>query len=254
MHRAQAENIFRLLNLHYLHPARLWYLVASAGILPCRSTGRARLEGKPAEPRGNDTGLTRWCQVTETFSSSGNSGRMFSTNSFHDLVIPISLNWNGSQELSCPSSHIFVLLSLQPLFCSHSKMSHCFTVITLRSFFSLLAVPDLQFRALVILCSFCLAILSPRPSTSPAATPFSAYVCLILGGVVCLGLGVWGVMLRDFQLMGWRGREGERGRASGGYRIGGEKRRGRVDGRAKCFGPESIGADYLPRKTTPKVE
>lgn len=135
MHRAQAENIFRLLNLHYLHPARLWYLVASAGILPCRSTGRARLEGKPAEPRGNDTGLTRWCQVTETFSSSGNSGRMFSTNSFHDLVIPISLNWNGSEELSCPSSHIFVLLSLQPLFCSHSKMSHCFTVITLRSFF-----------------------------------------------------------------------------------------------------------------------
>lgn len=76
----------------------------------------------------------------------------------------------------------------------------------------------------MILCSFCLAILSPRPSTSPAATPFSAYVCLILGGVVCLGLGVWGVMLRDFQLMGWRGREGERGRASGGYRIGGEKR------------------------------
>lgn len=97
-------------------------------------------------------------------------------------------------------------------------MSHCFSVIMLRSFFFSLAVPDLQFRALVILCSFCLAILSPRPSTSPAATPFSAYVCLILGGVVCPGLGVWGVMLRDFQLMGWRGWEGERGEERGGYR------------------------------------
>lgn len=61
-------------------------------------------------------------------------------------------------------------------------------------------------------------------------------------------------MLRDFQLMGWRGRKGERGRASGGYRIGGEKGRGRVDGRAKCFGPESTGADYLPEKVTAKDE
>lgn len=106
----------------------------------------------------------------------------------------------------------------------------------------------------MILCCFCLAILSPGPSGSPAATPFSAYVCLILSGLVCLGLGVCAVMLRDFQLMGWRGWEGERGRARRGYRIGGEKRRGRVDGRAKCFGPECIGADYLPQKETAKVK
>lgn len=57
-------------------------------------------------------------------------------------------------------------------------------------------------------------------------------------------------MLRDFQLMGWRGI----GRENGGYRIEGEKRRGRVDERAKCFGPESIAADYLPQKETVKVE
>lgn len=32
---------------------------------------------------------------------------MFSINSFHDLVIPISLNLHGSEELSCPSSFLF---------------------------------------------------------------------------------------------------------------------------------------------------
>lgn len=104
----------------------------------------------------------------------------------------------------------------------------------------------------MILCSFCLAILSPRPSTSPAATPFSAYVCLILGGVVCLGLGVWGVMLRDFQLMGWRGREGERGRASGGYRIGGEKRPSRWA--SKVFWSRKHRGRLFTTKKTPKVE
>lgn len=158
---------------------------ASAGFLPCRSTSRARLEGKPAEPRGNDTGLTRWCQVTETFSSSGNSGRMFSTNSFHDLVIPISVNWNGSEKLSCPSSHIFVLLSLQPLFCSHSKMSHCFSVIVLRSFFfpgssrptiqstcdSLLLLPGYPITPTIYLSSshsiLCLCLFNTRWSCLP---------------------------------------------------------------------------------------
>lgn len=44
------------------------------------------------------------------------------------------------------------------------------------------------------------------------------------------------------------------GEQGGGYRIGGEKRRGQVDGRAKCFGPESIRADYLPQRETDKVE
>ena len=57
-------------------------------------------------------------------------------------------------------------------------------------------------------------------------------------------------MLRDFQLMGWRGWEGERGEREEVI----EKRRGRVDGRAKCFGPESVGADYLPQKEMAKVE
>lgn len=142
---------------------------------------------------------------------------MFSINSFHDLVILVSLNLNrGTEDLSLPFYPPLTLffLFLQTLFCSRSKgvlRLQCHHKASPPLFFFCLAVPDLQFRALVILCSFCLAILSPRPSTSPAATPFSAYVCLILGGVVCLGLGVWCVMLRDFQLMGWRGWEGERG-------------------------------------------
>lgn len=50
------------------------------------------------------------------------------------------------------------------------------------------------------------------------------------------------------------GRREGRARAKGGYRIVGEKKRGRVDGQAKCFGPESIGADYLPQKEAAKVE
>lgn len=43
--------------------------------------------------------------------------------------------------------------------------------------------------------------------------------------------------------------EGERG----GYRIEEERRRGPVDGQAKCFGPESIRTDYLlEREKWPK--
>lgn len=100
---------------------------ASAENSPVSIVQPSPSEGKPAEPRGNDTGLTRWCQVTETFSSSSNSGGMFSINSFHDLVIPISLNLNGSEELSC-LSFFFVFLSLQPLFssgCLTASVSSC---------------------------------------------------------------------------------------------------------------------------------
>lgn len=73
---------------------------------------------------------------------------MFSINSFHDLVIPISLNLNGSELLSFS---FFLLLSLFlffffcfPLFCSHSKVSLCFSIITLRSFLSAGSRPTIQ--------------------------------------------------------------------------------------------------------------
>ncbi len=130
-------------------------------------------------------------------------------------------------------------------------MSHCFSVIMLRSFFSL-AVPDLQFRALVILCSLCLAILSPRPSTSPAATPFSAYVCLILGGVVCPGLGVWGVMLRDFQLMGWRGWEGERGERVEVIELEEKREEAESMGEQSVLVQKALGRTIYHRKRRPK--
>lgn len=142
---------------------------------------------------------------------------MFSINSFHDLVILVSLNLNrGTEDLSVP---FYPPLTLFFYFSRHyfvhaQKVSYGFSVIIKPPpppffFLSGSSRPTIQ--------STCdsLLLLSgnpiTRPSTSPAATPFSAYVCLILGGVVCLGLGVWCVMLRDFQLMGWRGWEGERG-------------------------------------------
>lgn len=180
---------------------------------------------------------------------------MFSINSFHDLVILVSLNLNrGTEDLSLPFYPPLTLffLFLETLFFSRSKgvlRLQCHHKASPPPLFFCLAVPDLQFRALVILCSFCLAILSPRPSTSPSATPFSAYVCLILGGVVCLGLGVWCDAER-FPIDGMERMGRREGRVSRGYRIGGEKRRGRT----KCFGPESIEVDYLPQTEMAKVE
>lgn len=188
---------------------------------------------------------------------------MFSINSFHDFVIPISLNFKwirravlllSSFLFSIPATIIlFTLKGVSLLQCHHVKVFFYIFFLFFLCQFQTYNSGHLWFSAPSVWQSY-----HGRPSTSPAATPFSAYVCLILGGVVWPGLGVWGVMLRDFQLMGWRGWEGEEGRererASGGYRIGGEKRRGRVDGRAKCFGPESIGADYLPEKETTKVK
>lgn len=206
-----------LLILHYLQRAYLWYL-------PCGSR------------RGKHTDVTQWCQTPETFASPSNSGGTLSSNSFHALAISVSVNWVGSEE---PSRLSF---SFGGCYFLHTMMSPA----SLSSGWGF----SPQFRAHVIFCSFHRLPYRPSTSTSSAATPFSAYVCLILRGVVCPALGVWGAMLRDFQLMGWRGI----GRENGGDRIEEEKRRGRVDGRAKCFGPESIAADYLPQKETTKVE
>lgn len=96
----RGQRTFSTLKSPLFTPALPLISGAWAEILPCRSSGRARLKVNPSNRWGNDTGLTRWCQVTETFSSSSNSEGMFSINSFHDLVIPIPLNLKDQRR--CP--------------------------------------------------------------------------------------------------------------------------------------------------------
>lgn len=183
---------------------------------------------------------------------------MFSINSFHDLVIPISLNLNGSQERSCASSFssllsLFCFQFLQPLFCSHSKMSQCFSVIMLRYFFS-----SGSSRPTIRSTCDSLLLLSGNPITPTIYLSSShSILCLCLFNTrwSCLpGIGCLRCDAERFPIDGMERIGRREGRARGGYRIGGEKRRGRVDGRAKCFGPESIWADYLPQKEMTKVE
>lgn len=183
---------------------------------------------------------------------------MFSINSFHDLVIPISLNLNGSEELSRPSVFFFppltFLFSISPaiilFILKDVSLLQCHHVKVL--FFAGSSRPTIQ--------STCdsLLLLSGNPITPTIYLSSShSILCLCLFNTrwSCLpGIGCLRCDAERFPIDGMERMGSREGRARGGYRIGGEKRRGQVDGRAKCFGPESIGADYLPQKEMAKVE
>lgn len=186
---------------------------------------------------------------------------MFSINSFHDLVIPISLNLNGSEHLSCsppslPSSHflfsisaaiiLFTLRGVSLLQCHH-----------LKAFFSSLSLSGSSRPTIQSTCDS-LLLLSGNPITPTIYLSSShSILCLCLFNTrwSCLpGIGCLRCDAERFPIDGMERTGRREGRASGGYRIGGEKRRGQVDGRAKCFGPESIGVDYLPQTERAQVE
>lgn len=114
--RLQPQNVF-----HCLQRAYLWYL-------PCGSQ------------RGKHTDVTQWCQAPETFASPSNSGGTLSSNSFHALVVSVSVNWAGSEEPSRPSSRSLLLAVIFfTLRCLLASLSSCWS-------------SSPQFRALVIFC------------------------------------------------------------------------------------------------------
>lgn len=131
-------------------------------------------------------------------------------------------------------------------------MSHCFSVIMLRSFFFFSG----SCRPTIRSTCDSLLLLSGNPITPTIYLSSShSILCLCLFNTrwSCLpGIGCLRCDAERFPIDGME--RMERRERRGGYRIGGEKRRGRVDGRAKCFGPKSIGADYLPPKETARVE
>ena len=61
-------------------------------------------------------------------------------------------------------------------------------------------------------------------------------------------------MLRDFQLMGWRGWEGERRDREEVIELEEKIEEAESMGKQSVFGPEMVGVDYLPQKETAKVE
>lgn len=181
---------------------------------------------------------------------------MFSINSFHDLVILVSLNLNrGTEDLSLPFYPPLTLffLFLQTLFCSRSKgvlRLQCHHKASPPFFFfvSGSSRPTIQ--------STCdsLLLLSGNPITPTIYLSSShSILCLCLFNTrwSCLpGIGCLMCDAERFPIDGMERMGRREGRVSRGYRIGGEKRRGRT----KCFGPESIEVDYLPQTEMAKVE
>lgn len=180
---------------------------------------------------------------------------MFSINSFHDLVILVSLNLNrGTEDLSVP---FYPPLTLFFYFSRHyfvhaQKVSYGFSVIikppppffffvwqfqTYNSEHLWFSAPSVwqSYHPAIYLSSshsiLCLCLFNTRWSCLP--------------GIGCLMCDAERFPIDGMERMGRR-----EGRVSRGYRIGGEKRRGRT----KCFGPKSIEVDYLPQTEMAKVE
>lgn len=176
---------------------------------------------------------------------------MFSINSFHDLVIPIWLNLNGSEELSCNSSFLFSISAAKTHTLKDVTLLHCHHV-KVYFFSSGSSRPTIQGTCDSLL------LLSGNPITPTIYLSRShSILCLCLFNTQwsCLpGIGCLRCDAERFPIDGMERIGRREGRVSGGFRIEGERRRGRVDGQAKCFGPESIEVDYLPQKETSKVE
>lgn len=141
--------------------------------------------------------------------------------------------------------HFFVFNFYHNYFVHTQKVSQQFSVITWSCFFFLFWHFQTYNSEHLWFYAPCLAILSLTISLSSS----HSILCLCLFNTLWSCLPGIGCLRCDFQLMGWRGWS-----ESGGYGIGGEKRRGRVDGWAKCFGSESIGVNCLLHKETLKVE